>query len=197
MYLQVKSSSGITLVPSESLLLEKRIVFIENSIDSTTAAEFCKSMMILCSDKSNKPINVMINSNGGEINAGLLIYDIIQSCKVPVNTYCIGKAYSMAAIIFMAGTGERCMLPNSELMLHEPLLGNKIEGNTSTIRSISDWLLEIKDKMVGIIVKHTENSKEEVEKAIDHDHYYSPEESIEFGMADGISGFDKMIWEED
>ena len=195
MYLQVKSNSGITLVPSETKLLDTRTVFLEDEINSESACEFYKTIMILCAQDKNKPINLMINSCGGGINSGLLIYDVIQSCKVPIRTCCMGRAYSMAAIIFAGGTAGRYMFPNSELMLHEPLLGNKVEGNASSIRSISDSLLESKEKLTSIIIKHTGRTKEEVEKAISYDHYYTPEESIEFGLADKIIGFDDVLQE--
>ena len=85
------------------------------------------------------------------------------------------------------------MLPNSELMLHEPLLGNRVGGNASSIRSISDSLLETRKKMNGILAKHTGKSEEEIEKATGYDHYFSPEESVDFGLCDKIVGFDMIM----
>ena len=106
----------------------------------------------------------------------------------------MGKAYSMAALLFAScSKGQRYMLPHSELMLHEPLLGNRIGGNSSSIKSISESLQETKRKMNQILAKHTGKTEEEVEKATGFDHYFSPEESIAFGLCDEIIGFDKVM----
>lgn len=195
MNVQVKTSGGITLVPMETRLLANRKVFIEGEINHETACNFMKKIMTLTAEDNRSPIDVLINSPGGEISAGMLMYDIIQASRCPIRMFCIGSAYSMGALLFASGRHGRYMLPNSELMLHEPLLGNRIGGNASSIRSISDSLLETRKKMNGILVKHTSRSEEEIEKATGYDHYFSPEESVDFGLCDKIVGFD-MIMEE-
>ena len=193
MNIQVKSSNGITLVPAESRLLSDRKIFIEGEINEKTALEFLKQMMILVKEDKNLPIDVLINSPGGKINSGLMMYDVIQSCEAPVRMFCIGGAYSMAAVLFASGKHGRFMLPNSELMLHEPLISNGVSGNASSIQSISESLLATREKMNGILAKHTGKTVEEIEEATRFDHYYSAEESIEFGLADEIIGFDKIM----
>ena len=194
MHIQIKSSNGITLMPLETRLLASRKVFIEGEINAVTACEFVKQVHHLNREDVRTPIDVLINSAGGEINSGMLMYDVIQSSKAPIRLFCLGKAYSMAALLFASGAkGRRYMLPHSELMLHEPLLGDRIGGNSSSLKSISDSLQETKRKMNQILAKHTGKSEEEVEKATGFDHYFSPEESISFGLCDEIIGFDRVM----
>ena len=189
----VKSSSGITQVSADSKLLSQRKVFIEGEISSESACEFIKKVLILNEEDTDKPIDVLINSPGGEINSGMAIYDVIQASKAPIRMFCIGRAYSMGAVLFSSGNHGRYMLPHSELMLHEPLLGNRVSGNSSSIQSISESLLETKRRMNQILARHTGKSEEEVEKATSYDHYYSPEESREFGLCDEIVDFNKIM----
>lgn len=193
MDIQVKSSNGITLVPIESQLMSNRKIFIEGEIDTNSACEFIKKVMYLNHESAQKPIDVLINTHGGEINSGLLIYDVIQSSCAPIRMFCIGKAYSMGAVLFACGNHGRYMLPHAELMIHEPLLGNRVGGNSSSIKSISDSLLETKEKLNQILAKHTGKSKKEIEQATSYDHFFSPEESISFGLCDKIIDFDKVV----
>lgn len=189
----IKSSNGISQVSADSKLLSQRKVFIEGEITPEAACEFIKKIMVLNADDSGKPIDVLINSPGGEINSGMVMYDVIQASKAPIRMFCIGRAYSMGAVLFACGNHGRYMLPHSELMLHEPLLGNRVGGNSSSIKSISESLLETKRKMNQILSKHTGKSEEEVEKATSYDHYYSPEESKEFGLCDQIVDFNMIM----
>ena len=193
MYYQVRTSGGINLVPLTTRLLANRKVFIEGEIEREKANEFIKQIMLLNIESTTEPIDVLINSPGGDINAGLLMYDVIQASKAPIRTYCIGTAYSMGAVLFACGIHGRYMLPHSELMLHEPLLGNRVGGNASSIRSISESLMETRKKINGILAKHTGKTEEEIEKATSFDHYYTAEESVEFSLADKIISFDKIV----
>lgn len=193
MNVQVKSSSGITLVPMDTRLLADRKVFVEGEINQEKACLFIKQILLLCKEDSSKPIDVLINSPGGEISSGLLMYDCIQSCKTSIRMYCMGTAYSMGALLFASGNHGRYMFPHSELMLHEPLLGSRVGGNASSIRSISDSLMDTRNKMNQILAKHTGRSVKEIEEATCFDHYFSPEESMDFGLADEIVNFDKLM----
>lgn len=193
MYVQVKSSNGITMVPVETRLLADRKIFIEGEINAEAACEFVKKVMLLNSESSDKTIDILINSPGGEINSGMLMYDVIQSSKAPIRTFCIGRAYSMGAVLFACGNHGRYMLPHSELMIHEPLISNRVGGSTSSIKSISDSLLETKRKMNLILAKHTGKTEEEIELATSFDHYLTPEESIDFGMCDEIVNFSRIM----
>lgn len=193
MNVQVKSSKGITLVPVETRLLANRKIFIEGAINPETACEFVKKVLLLNMEDTQNPIDILINSPGGEINSGLLMYDVIQASRAPIRMFCIGKAYSMGAVLLACGKHGRYMLPHGELMLHEPLLGNQVGGSSSSIRSISDSLFHAKRKMNQILARHTGKTEEEVEAATGFDHYFSPEESVEFGLCDKIVGFDMIM----
>ncbi len=194
MNMQKKSSNGITLVPLESCLLSDRTVFITGKIEETSAIEFVKELMVLIREDDKAPIRIMINTVGGEINSGMLIYDAIVSCQTPLEMYCLGKAFSMGAVIFAAGRkGSRYMFKNSELMVHEPLIGNQVGGSSSSIQSISKTLIETKKKLNRILAKHTRRTEEEVEQATGYDHYFQAEEAIAFGLADHVIGFTEMI----
>lgn len=137
MNIEAKSSSGTTLVPVETRLFSNRNIFIEGEINQESACDFVKKIMLLTQESTDKPIDVLINSPGGEINTGLLMYDVIRASRASIRMFCIGRAYSMGAVLFICGNHGRYMLPHIELMLHEPLLGNQVGGNTSSIKSIS------------------------------------------------------------
>lgn len=194
-YMQVliRSSNGITEVSADSKLMLQRKVFLEGEITPEAACDFVKKVMILNKEDCEKPIDVLINSTGGEISSGMLIYDVIQASKAPIRMYCMGRAYSMAAVLFASANHGRYMLPHSELMLHEPLLGNRVSGNSSSIKSISDNLLETKRKMNQILSKHTGKSEEEIEAATGFDHYFDANESLDFGLCDKIISFDDIM----
>ena len=182
----IKNNNGVTQVPLQAKFLGKRCVSISGEINEESAVDFTDKILDL-NLESNEPITVLINSNGGEINSGLLMYDAIVGSKAPIRMICRGKAYSMGAVLF-ACAKERYMLPNSELMLHQPMLGGKVSGNASSIKSISDSMLETK-----LLSKHTEKTEEEIDEATGFDHYFSPEESIEFNLCDEIIEFSKVI----
>lgn len=192
MNVQVKSSSGISLIPLETRFMAERQIFIYGDISSEKALEFMKQLVYLNRESTEQSINVYINSNGGEINAGMLYYDAIQSSIAPINMWCIGHAYSMAAIIF-ACAKQRYMLPHSELMLHEPLLGSQIHGNASSVKSISDSLLETKHKMNQLLAKHTGHTEAEVEEISNFDHYFTANEALAFGLCDQISDLSMIM----
>lgn len=193
MQVLVRSSNGITEVSADSKLLLQRKIFLEGEINAEACCDFVKKVMILNKEDSEKPIDVLVNSTGGEISSGMVIYDVIQASKAPIRMYCVGRAYSMAAVLFASGNHGRYMLPHSELMLHEPLLGNRVSGNSSSIKSISDNLLETKRKMNQILSKHTRKSEEEIEAETGFDHYFDANESLEFGLCDKIISFDNII----
>lgn len=190
---QIKSSSGITVVPIETRLMADRKVFIEGEINPERACDFVKKILFLNGEDREKPIDVLINSPGGEITSGMLMYDVIQASSAPIRTYCTGGAFSMGAVLFACGNHGRYILPHSKLMLHEPLLGNQVGGSASSIQSISENLLEMKRKMNQILAKHTGKTEKEIEEATRFDHFFSAQESVEFGLADKIIDFDCLI----
>ena len=145
------------------------------------------SQLKFLAEESDDEINLYINSGGGEVTAGLLIYDVIQQLKVPVNMYCTGIAASMAAVIFAGGQpGRRFILPHSKTMIHEPLISGGVGGSASSIKNISDSVLETRKLLNGILTKHTGKSLKEVNKATSFDNYMNAEESVAFGLCDKV-----------
>lgn len=193
MQFPIKTSAGITLMPADSQLLTHRKIFIEGEINAETACTFLKQVLFLNREDAHKPIDVMVNSCGGEINSGLLMYDIIQSSTAPIRMYCAGRAYSMAAILIACGMHGRYILPHGELMLHQPLLGNQVGGNASSLKSISDSLLETKAKINAILSKHTGKSVNEIEQMTSFDHYFTAEEAVDAGLCDEICSFERIV----
>lgn len=187
----IKTNSGITQVSLEAKFFSKRCININGEITDESAVDFTDKILEL-NLESNEPITVLINSIGGEINSGLLIYDAIVGSKAPVRMICRGKAYSMGAVL-LACAGKRYMLPNSELMLHQRMLGGRVSGNALSIKSISDSMLETKKKINSLLAKHTGKTEEEIDKATDFDHYFSPDEAIAFNLCDEIIEFSKVI----
>ncbi|EJZ71464.1 ClpP family protease [Lachnoanaerobaculum sp. OBRC5-5] len=187
----IKTNSGITQVSLEAKFFSKRCININGEITDESAVDFTDKILEL-NLESNEPITVLINSIGGEINSGLLMYDAIVGSKAPVRMICRGKAYSMGAVL-LACAGKRYMLPNSELMLHQPMLGGRVSDNASSIKSISDSMLETKKKINSLLAKHTGKTEEEIDKATDFDHYFSPDEAIAFNLCDEIIEFSKVI----
>lgn len=190
-----KSSNGISQVSADAKLMSNRKVFIKGEINAETACEFVKKIMILNMQDPNRPIDLLINTPGGCINSGMVYYDVIQASKAPIRTFCIGRAYSMGAVLLACGNHGRYILPHGEVMIHEPLLGNRVGGNSSSIKSISESLLETKRKMNQILAKHTGQSEEIVEEATGYDHYFDSEESLKFGLVDEIVDFGKLLEE--
>ena len=184
----VKSSSGIALVPAESRLLTDRKVFIRSEINSETAYNFITSIMLLVKEDPEKPIDIyIIDSPGGEVNAGLLIYDTIKGLDTVVNMHCVGMAASMAAILMAGGQkGRRFIMPRSKMMIHEPLLSGGIGGSATTIQRTAESIMETKRILVDLLANDTGKSKDEVEKAIAYDNYMNAEEAIAFGLCDSI-----------
>lgn len=187
-----KTSNGITQVSMEAKHLSRRIITVRGEITEEVAIDFVNKLLELNMESTDEWITVFITSPGGEVNSGLMMYDAIVGSKSPVRVVVMGKAYSMGAVLF-ACANERLMLPNSELMLHQPLLGGRVSGNASSIKSISDSLLETKVKMNKLLASHTGRSVEEIDQATSFDHYFSPYEAIEFGLCDKVISFADVV----
>ena len=191
-----RTASGIKSIPLDDFNFDHRIVTIRGEITQESAFEFALALQHLNGVSDTEPITVLVNSPGGSIDAGLLIYDVIGSSPAPVRLVVLGTAYSMAALIFASGRHGRYMLPNSKLMLHEPLLSCPVGGNTTSIKTISDDLLATRDKVNTILAQHTGKTKEAIEDATKHDHYFTAKESVEFGLCDDIITFNELVKEE-
>lgn len=187
-----RNSNGISEVYLSSKLLADRFIFLTGDIDYDLANDVLMKMLYLRKQDAKKPIAIIVNSGGGLVEAGLMIYDIIRESKTPVFTYCCGCAYSMAAVIFAAGH-KRFILPNSKMMCHEPLICDGVGGSSSTLKSISDSLIETKRKMDQILSELTGRPEEEIAKATSYNHYFTAEEAVEFGLCDEIITFNEML----
>ncbi|MDY3828398.1 MAG: ATP-dependent Clp protease proteolytic subunit [Clostridium sp.] len=178
--------NGIGEISLVTNAFANRKIFLFGQINQKTLYLFTTQMLYLMEDEKS-PIDIYINSPGGEVNSGLAIYDLIQACKAPINMYCIGMAASMAALIFAGGrVGHRFILPHSKVMIHEPLIPNGVGGSASSIKSTADSILQTRELLNGIWAKHSGRSIEEINKATDHDNFMNAKEAIEFGLCDKI-----------
>lgn len=189
----LRSAAGYTVVSNKARLMLSRKIFLEGPITNETACEIVRRIMILASEDDSAPIDLLINSPGGEWRAGLLLVDAIETSPVPIRLFCLGRAYSMAAILFAIGTHGRFLLPNSHLMLHEPLLGDGISGSTSSIKTIAETLGAVKLQMIKLLSDRTGRTEAEIEEvSCSEPKYFDPIQSIEFGLADGVWGLDEL-----
>lgn len=168
-----------------SRLLKDSIIFVGSAIDDVLASLVIAQMLFLEAEDPEKDINIYINSPGGEITAGLAIYDTMQFIRPDISTICIGQAASMAAVLLSAGTeGKRFALPNSRIILHQPLGG--IQGQASDIDIQAKEILRMKKCLNQILVKHTKQPIEKIEKDADRDFILTAETAKEYGLIDDI-----------
>ncbi len=174
-----------------SRLLVDRIIFLGSTINDELANLVIAEMLFLEAEDPEKEIYLYINSPGGSVSAGLAIYDTMQYIKCPVSTICMGMSASAAAIILMAGEeGKRSALPNSRILIHQPLGG--VQGQASDIEIQAKEILRIKHTLNGIISKHTGQSIKKVEKDSDRDFWMTPEEALKYGIIDNVIESRKM-----
>ena len=167
-----------------SRLLKDRIIFISGEIDDETANSVIGQLLFLDA-KSNDNISIYINSPGGSITAGMAIYDTMNFIKSDVSTICIGMAASMASILLAAGTkGKRFILPNSEVMIHQPLGG--VSGQATEIKIVADRILFLRDKLNKILSKKTGKNLQDIEQDTERDNYLTAKEALEYGIVDKI-----------
>ena len=184
---EVESYHGMSQIHVLTKELMKRRVYIQGEINAESANDFVTQMMYLQSE-SDDPINVYINSPGGSVTDGLLMYDVIQASTAPVNTICTGLAASMGAILLAGGKkGRRFILPHSKVMIHEPLISRGLGGSATSIKAISDSILETREITNGILAKHTGKTLEEINEATAFDNYMNAKQALEFGIVDKIT----------
>ena len=168
-----------------SRLLEDRIIMLSGEIDDALANTIVAELIYLEGKDPNKDISLYINSPGGSVSAGLAIYDTMNYIKCDVSTICIGMAASMGAFLLSSGKkGKRYSLPNSEIMIHQPLGG--FQGQASDIKIQADQIIKIKEKLNRILAENTNKPLEQVEKDTDRDNYLSAKEALEYGIIDKI-----------
>ena len=168
-----------------SRLLKDRILFIGTPIDDNVANIVVAELLFLQMDDPDKDINVYINTPGGSVTSGLSIYDTMQFVKPDVNTYCVGQASSMGAVLLAAGTkGKRYALPHSRIMVHQPWGG--VEGAASDIHIQAQEILRMRAQLEGILAKHTGQSLDKIKADTDRDYFMTAEESKEYGIVDQV-----------
>jgi len=168
-----------------SRLLKDRILFIGTVIDDMIANLVIAQMLFLQMEDPEKDINIYINSPGGAVTSGLAIYDTMQFVKCDVNTYCVGQATSMGALLLCAGTkGKRYALPDARIMIHQPWGG--VQGAAADISIQAREILRIRDRINDILSFHTNQSLDKIEKDTDRDFFMSADEAKEYGIVDEV-----------
>ena len=168
-----------------SRLLKDRIIFLGEQIDEHIASLVVAQLLFLEAEDSEKDINMYINSPGGSVSAGMAIYDTMQYIRADVSTICIGMAASMGAFLLTAGAkGKRFALPNSEIMIHQPLGGT--QGQAEDIRIHADHIIKTREKLNGIMAERTGQPIERIAADTDRDNFMTAEQAAEYGLIDKV-----------
>ncbi len=190
-YVIEQTSRGERMYDIYSRLLRERIIFLGTPIDSNVANTIVAQLLLLDSQSREQPINIFINCPGGEVYAGLAIYDVMQYISAPVHTNCVGIAMSMGSVILMAGEhGSRVALPNSRIMIHAGSAG--FRGNTPDLEVQAREVLSLRDVLEGLYAKHTDHGREKLRKDMERDNFMAPQEALEYGLIDRVVDPRKM-----
>ncbi len=170
-----------------SRLLKDRIVFLTGSVDDEVANLIVAELLFLSNEDADADIHLYINSPGGSISAGLAIYDTVQYLRCDVATYHVGLCASMGAVIFCGGTkGKRFLLPNSRTLLHQPLIGNILQGSATDLSIEAEEIIRLRHTLYEIISSRTGKSLEQVEKDCDRNKWLNASETLAYGLGDEI-----------
>lgn len=168
-----------------SRLLKDRIIFIGTAIDDNVSNIIIAQLLFLQMEDADKDISVYINTPGGSVTSGLAIYDTMQFVRPDVNTYCVGQAASMGAILLAAGTaGKRHALPHARVMIHQPWGG--VEGQATDISIQAREILRLRARIEEILAKHTKQPLDRIKKDTDRDYFMSAEEAKDYGIVDEV-----------
>ncbi len=180
-----KTAGGERSYDIYSRLLQDRIIFLGEEVNDTTASLVVAQLLFLAADDPDKDINLYINSPGGSVTAGLAIYDTMQYIKPDVSTICVGMAASMGAFLLAGGAkGKRYALPNSEIMIHQPLGGAK--GQATDIKIHAEYILKIRDKLNKMLSENTGKPLDVIEADTERDNFMSAEEAVKYGLIDSV-----------
>lgn len=179
-----KTNAGERAYDIYSRLLKDRIIFISGEIDDDLANCVISQLLFLDS-KNHEDINLYINSPGGNITSGMAIYDTINYIKSDVSTICVGMAASMASVLLSSGKkGKRYILPNAEVMIHQPLGG--VKGQATEIKIVADRIIYLRNKLNKILSEKTGKNIKEIEKDTERDYYLNASDALEYGLVDKI-----------
>ena len=180
-----QTSKGERSYDIYSRLLKERIIFLSDEVNDVTASLVIAQMLFLDAEDPGKDIFLYINSPGGSVTAGMGIFDTMQYIKSDVSTICVGMAASMGAFLLAAGAkGKRFALPNSTIMIHQPLGG--MQGQASDMKIHAEYILKVKEKLNKILSERTGKSFEQIEKDTDRDNFLSADEAKAYGLIDGV-----------
>lgn len=180
-----KSQFGERAYDIYSRLLKDRIIFLGGAIDDETANIVIAQLLFLASEDPKQDIQMYINSPGGSVSAGMAIYDTMQYLKADISTICIGMAASMGAFLLAGGKkGKRFSLPNSKILIHQPMGGT--QGQAADIKIQAEEILKIRDEMNKILAKNTGQPLKTIEKDTDRDYYMRAEEARKYGIIDKV-----------
>ncbi len=184
-YVVEQTSRGERSYDIFSRLLNDRIIFLADEVNDATANLVVAQLLYLESVDPEKDISLYINSPGGSVTAGMAIYDTMQFVKCDVSTICIGLAASMGAFLLTAGAkGKRMALPNSEIMIHQPLGG--FQGQASDMKIHTDWMLRTKSNLNKILSERTGQPLEVIERDTDRDNFMNAQQALEYGLIDKV-----------
>ncbi|MCQ2563740.1 MAG: ATP-dependent Clp endopeptidase proteolytic subunit ClpP [Mogibacterium sp.] len=184
-YVVEQTGQGERTYDIYSRLLIDRIIFIDEEITQHTASIVVAQLLFLEAQDPDKDINIYINSPGGEVAAGLAIYDTMRFIKPDISTICVGRAASMAAVLLSAGTkGKRYALPNAEIMIHQPLGG--FQGQASDIKITADHILDLKERLNRILADNTGQELSVIERDTDRDNYMTSADAAAYGLVDKV-----------
>ena len=170
-----------------SRLLKDRIIFLSEDVNHATASLVIAQMLFLESEDPDKEISFYINSPGGSITDGMAIVDTMNYIKCPVSTICIGLAASMGSVLLASGEkGKRFATPNSEILIHQPLISGGLSGQTTEIKIHADHMVKTREKLNKLLSEKTGQSLEQIEKDTERDHYMTAEEALKYGLIDEI-----------
>ena len=180
-----QSARGERAYDIYSRLLKERIIFVGTPIDDNVANVIIAQLLFLEAEDPGRDAYMYINSPGGVVTAGLALYDTIQYIKTPVSTICIGQAASLGALLLASGRkGKRFALPNSRIMIHQPLGG--AQGQATDVEIQTKEIIRVKKLLNQILAKHTNQDIEKIEKDTDRDFYMSAEEAVKYGLVDEV-----------
>ena len=170
-----------------SRLLKDRIIFLGGGVDDDVANLIIAQMLFLSNENDEADIHFYINSPGGVITSGLAIYDTMQFLRCDVSTYCVGQAASMGSVLFAGGKeGKRFMLPNSRILLHQPLISGVMQGAATDLEIEAKEILRLRERLYDVLSKHTGKDAKNIEKDCDRNLWLEADESIAYGLADKI-----------
>ena len=167
--------------------MQDRTIFLWDVVNDETARDMVKRLLYLDA-QSNDDITILLNSPGGSVTDGLAIYDAMQNIKSDVKTVCMGMAASMGALLLTAGTkGKRSAWEHSRIMIHQPMIGGQISAPVSGLKIQAEEMMKTKKLLNEILVKHTCQPMDKIEKDTDRDYFMNPQEAVEYGMIDSIA----------